>query len=175
MNGYDCSEEDVLLDTYGPEAAGIEHLSASAGTFSLRRAHYFTGTGEPLLSAEQQLVLTNLIRESVPAAKQKMIAHSLRLLVNIAKRYTNHGLGLFDLVKEGNQGLIHTLEKFEPEVSFRFSTCAIQCICQYIERAIMNQHNRTLTGASTGITPQVPVVSLQRVLLNIGGCHGCLT
>jgi hypothetical protein len=51
MNGYAGSEEDVLLGTYEPETAGIGHLSASPGTFSLRRVHYFTEAGEPLLSA----------------------------------------------------------------------------------------------------------------------------
>ena len=45
MNGYACSEQDVLLDTYGPEIAGIGHLSASAGTFALRRARYFNESG----------------------------------------------------------------------------------------------------------------------------------
>lgn len=168
MNGYAGSEEDVLLGTYEPETAGIGHLSASAGTFSLRRVHYFTETGEPLLSAEQQQVLTNLIRDGVPAAKSKMIVHSLRLVINIAKRYTNRGLGFFELVREGNQGLIHALEKFEPEVSFRFSAYATQCIRQYIERAITNQDNCTSTDASPVIPSQarpslVPVVSLQRV------------
>ena len=164
------AEENFLPEDYGcwAESDGSDHVSTLSGTFSLRRVHYFTETGEPLLSAEQQQVLTNLIREGVPAAKPKMIVHSLRLVINIAKRYTNRGLGLFELAREGNQGLIHALEKFEPEVSFRFSAYATQCIRQYIERAITDQDNCMSIGASPVISSQarpslVPVVSLQRV------------
>jgi len=45
MSGFACSEQDVLLDAYGPEIAGIGHLPASAGTFALRRARYFNESG----------------------------------------------------------------------------------------------------------------------------------
>jgi len=61
------------------------------------------------------------------------------LVVNIAKRYLNRGIPLLDLVEEGNLGLIHALEKFEPERGFRFSTYATWWIRQGIEHAIMSQ------------------------------------
>jgi RNA polymerase nonessential primary-like sigma factor len=72
-------------------------------------------------------------------ARQTMIERNLRLVVNIAKRYLNRGIPLLDLVEEGNLGLIHALEKFEPERGFRFSTYATWWIRQGIEHAIMNQ------------------------------------
>jgi RNA polymerase nonessential primary-like sigma factor len=72
-----------------------------------------------------------------------MIEHNLRLVVNIAKHYVNRGLSLLDLVEEGNLGLMHALDKFEPERGFRFSTYATWWIRQNIERAIMNQ-SRTI-------------------------------
>src|SRR5712691_10972886 len=72
------------------------------------------------------------------SARQKMIEHNLRLVVNVAKAYLNRGMPLLDLVEEGNLGLMHALDKFDPERGFRFSTYATWWIRQNIERAIMN-------------------------------------
>ena len=58
------------------------------------------------------------------AARQMMIEHNLRLVVSIAKDYLGRGLPMPDLIEEGNLGLMHAIEKFEPERGFRFSTYA---------------------------------------------------
>ncbi|CAH1745295.1 MULTISPECIES: RNA polymerase sigma factor RpoS [Thauera] len=97
----------------------------------------------PLLTADEELRLSRLVREGDFAARQTMIERNLRLVVNIAKHYLNRGIPLLDLVEEGNLGLMHALEKFDPERGFRFSTYATWWIRQNIERAIMNQ-SRTI-------------------------------
>lgn len=96
-----------------------------------------------LLTPEEELRLARLTRQGDFAARQKMIEHNLRLVVNIAKHYVNRGVALMDLIEEGNLGLMHALEKFDPERGFRFSTYATWWIRQNIERAIMNQ-SRTI-------------------------------
>lgn len=69
------------------------------------------------------------------SARQSMIEHNLRLVVNIAKGYLGRGVPLADLIEEGNLGLMHAINKFEPERGFRFSTYATWWIRQSIERA----------------------------------------
>lgn len=96
-----------------------------------------------LLTPVEEKTLAREAKAGNFESRQKMIKHNLRLVVNIAKHYINRGLTLLDLIEEGNIGLMHALEKFDPERGFRFSTYATWWIRQSIERAIMNQ-SRTI-------------------------------
>jgi RNA polymerase nonessential primary-like sigma factor len=96
-----------------------------------------------LLTAEEELALARAVAGGDFAARQRLIEHNLRLVVSIAKHYTNRGLALPDLIEEGNLGLIHALEKYDAERGFRFTTYATWWIRQAVERAIMNQ-SRTI-------------------------------
>ena len=97
----------------------------------------------PLLGAGEELKLARAVVAGDFAARQRMIESNLRLVVSIARHYQHRGIPLDDLIEEGNLGLIHALEKFDPERGFRFSTYATWWIRQNVERAIMN-HSRTI-------------------------------
>lgn len=93
----------------------------------------------PLLNSEQETTIGKRAKAGDRSAIDLMITSNLRLVVKIAKNYRARGVPLLDLIEEGNLGLIHAVQKFEPERGFRFSTYATWWIRQSIEQAIMCQ------------------------------------
>ncbi len=91
-----------------------------------------------LLSANDEHELAVAIGTGDVQARDRMVRANLRLVVNIARGYTGKGLGLQDLIEEGNLGLLRAVEGFDPGVGTRFSTYASYWIKQSIKRALIN-------------------------------------
>ena len=91
-----------------------------------------------LLTPRDEQDLAVAIGEGDSRARDRMVRANLRLVVNIARGYTGKGLGLQDLIEEGNLGLLRAVEGFDPAMGTRFSTYASYWIKQSIKRALIN-------------------------------------
>jgi RNA polymerase primary sigma factor len=87
----------------------------------------------------EQVQKIRKLRKQADAAKKEMIEANLRLVISIAKKYTNRGMSFLDLIQEGNMGLMKAVEKFEYRRGFKFSTYATWWIRQAITRSIADQ------------------------------------
>jgi RNA polymerase nonessential primary-like sigma factor len=123
---------EVLADSNSERAS--QSSERDAAQLYLREIEF-----SPLLTPDEEVYYGRLARAGDELGRKKMITCNLRLVVKIARRYLGRGLPLPDLIEEGNLGLIHAVEKFDPERGFRFSTYATWWIRQNIERALMNQ------------------------------------
>ena len=97
----------------------------------------------PLLSAREERELAERVNLGDMEARERMINSNLRLVRWVASKYINRGLSIFDLIQEGNIGLIKAVEHFKPNRGIRFSTYATLWVKRSIERALAN-HSRTI-------------------------------
>jgi RNA polymerase primary sigma factor len=104
-----------------------------------------------LLSAKEERELATRIGNGDTQARDQMVRANLRLVVNIARGYSGKGLGLQDLIEEGNLGLLRAVEGFDPAMGTRFSTYASYWIKQSIKRALIN----------TGKTIRIPAYMVE--------------
>ena len=107
----------------------------------------------PLLSQAEEVAVAQRIEQGDESAVTKLTESNLRLVVSIAKKYTNRGLKLLDLIQEGNIGLMKAVEKFEWRKGYKFSTYATWWIRQSITRAI----------ADNGRTIRIPVHMIETI------------
>ena len=151
------SHEGLIKDVLELQA-GDE--SADALSVYLRGVHRCR-----LFSAEEEYQTAVRARAGDFAARQSMIEHNLRLVVSIAKAYAGRDVPLGDLIEEGNLGLMHAIDKFEPERGFRFSTYATWWIRQSVDRALKYQ-GRAVRLPSNVVREVQQVLRAKRVLEN---------
>ena len=97
----------------------------------------------PLLTPQEEIELSKRIKKGDEQARKKMIRSNLRLVINIAKKYTYLGIPLLDLIEEGNLGLMKAVDRFDPKKGFRFSTYGAWWIKQSITRSMV-EHGRLI-------------------------------
>ena len=128
------------LETWpGSRAEGAKELRREQRSLGQRLQQLEDGFGAPAGDLRRTLEIITKAHQEAEAAKKELIEANLRLVVSIAKRYTNRGMQFLDLIQEGNIGLMKAVDKFEYRRGYKFSTYATWWVRQAITRAIADQ------------------------------------
>ncbi len=144
-DAFDFQDEDLVL-----EDSDVEDIAKDVGQITDYQTDELKSTDSvriylrdaakfPLLDTKQELAIAKRISSGDKEAKNELISHNLRLVVNNAKKYIGRGVAFLDLIQEGNCGLMKAVEKFDYTKGFKFSTYATWWIRQAISRAIADQ------------------------------------
>ncbi|HKK52962.1 MAG TPA: RNA polymerase sigma factor RpoD, partial [Myxococcota bacterium] len=151
--GLDTAELRILVEQAGKRSAGgkqaierlggdpekIQEVAEQLVQIDRFRSRLEEESGLAMDDVEQVLDLVDTAAQRAQEAKSELIEANLRLVVSIAKKYTNRGLQFLDLIQEGNIGLMKAVDKFEWRRGYKFSTYATWWIRQAITRAIADQ------------------------------------
>ena len=97
------------------------------------------------LTSEQEIALAEQVRKGDEQARQQLIHANLLLVVNIARRYQRYGAEIMDLIQEGNIGLMHAVDMFDPTQGTRFTTYAVYKIHKQIQRFLNKNDDRMIS------------------------------
>ena len=141
----DLTIADILAQSSPPtprrsrKRATAKNLGVYDAERDVLDQYLFEVSQTPLLTPQQEMAIARMVQAGDPDAMQELIKRNLRFVISVAKKYQNRGLGLGDLIGEGNLGLLTAARKFDPDQGVKFISYAVWWIRQSILAALARQ------------------------------------
>jgi RNA polymerase primary sigma factor len=144
----DLIDPEILAQSPSPKpkrrrAGTAKNLGVYDSDRDILDQYLFEVSKTPLLTPTQETAIARLVQAGDPDAMQELIRRNLRFVISVAKKYQNRGMGLSDLIGEGNLGLLTAARKFDPDQGVKFISYAVWWIRQSILAALA-RHGRTV-------------------------------